>query len=93
MAEAIILLDLVNVIREKVENIEEGKIIVAIDNSKIKRMIDRLMKIVNYLNKDATAECVAIHRLKKEVSIDINIIKVHAKKKIERSFYQNLEYT
>ena len=86
-SEAIILLYLVNIIREKIENIEEEKIIVAIDNSKIKRIIDRLMKIANHFNKDAAAECVAISRLKKEVSIDIDIIKVYIKKKIEGSFH------
>ena len=50
MIEAIILLDIVNAIREKALNIEEEKIVVVTDNSKIKRMIDRLMKTANQYN-------------------------------------------
>ena len=40
MAEAIILLDVINVIREKTSNMEEGKIVVATNNGKIKRIIN-----------------------------------------------------
>ena len=47
MVEAIILLDIINIIRKKTLNMEEGKIVVVTDNSKIKRMIDRLIETVN----------------------------------------------
>ena len=47
MVEAIILLDIINIIRKKTLNMEEGKIVVVTDNSKIKRMIDRLIETAN----------------------------------------------
>ena len=50
IAEAIILLDVINVIREKILNIEEGKIVVATDNGKIKKTIDRSIEIANQYN-------------------------------------------
>ena len=49
-AEAIILLDVINIIREKTLNMEEGKIVVATNNGKIKRMIDRSIETANQHN-------------------------------------------
>ena len=59
--------------------------IVVAGNNKVKQIKDELIKIVNNFNEETAEQCVAIFRLKQEVSIDINATKVHAKQQVPLS--------
>ena len=62
-AEATTLLDLVETIVKRIEELSEGSIIIYNDNKKIVKMIYREIEIPNILSQDAAAQVVRIREL------------------------------
>ena len=76
--EAIILLDMIWTINDKSYNIMDTKMIIAMDNKAVWRMIYRGMKVPNYYNQDAAAEVSAIERITQQCNVNLQIEKVYS---------------
>ena len=84
--EAIVLLDIMQVVKQKAVSIEDRAIVIVIDNKVVQKMAYRLIEIVNYFNQDSATECIAIKRLKEEAIIDINIDRVYSYRELKTIF-------
>ena len=47
IAEVVKLLDHINIIKKKAKSIEEGEVLVAIDNKEVRRISTKIMEIAN----------------------------------------------
>ena len=76
-AKVIMMLDIVQTIYQKVKNIDEGQITIAMDNKAMWRIANRIIEIANHFNQEAVAEGAAIQRLIEESLINVRMDKVY----------------
>ena len=63
IAEAIILLDMIQIINNKSYDIMNMNLTVAIDNEAVQQMIHREIVVPNHYNQDASAQAYTIKRI------------------------------
>ena len=76
IAEVIMLLELITVIERKGRGIEEGKIVIGIDNKKAYRKIVNEIKKSNKYTQEAGAEIAMIKRVIKKINFKVEILLV-----------------
>ena len=87
-AEAITLLELIEVIERKGRGISHGKIIIGVDNRKVyQRIVEEIAK-PNVYAKDSGAEIAQIKRLLEKIKFEIQIELVKGHKKPEGNYQQ-----
>ena len=75
-AEAIIFLDMVQIVYHKLREINSSRVIMFCDNKYVERMLGRSMMRVNHFNQDVVAEGVAINRLINQIQIRVKIERI-----------------
>ena len=86
IAEATILLDMIQTINNKSYNIMNIKLMVVINNEVVQQIIHRGMVVPNYYNQDAAAEAYTIERIIQQYNINLQIDKVYRYYKSTRTF-------
>ena len=79
-AEAIVLLELITVLRMRGRNITHGKVIVGIDNRKVYNEVTSMINKASTYTQDAGAEIAQIRRLIDEIKFEIEFRCVKIKK-------------
>ena len=87
--EAVILSDLIVLLRAKVRSTNQGKVDVHIDNKEIWKRINTSTRVANHFNQDYSTEIIAIKKLTKEANLDIMMIREQGHREVRQAFHQN----
>jgi len=70
------MLDLMQIVFNKLHNLNEGSLTISIDNKKVQRMTHGSLWVANYFNQDSVAEAEVIRRMLRE-RVDIDRVQLH----------------
>lgn len=89
-AEAIVLLDIVQIIYSKSICMQYRSVKMTMDNKKVQQITHRSAKVVNYYNQDVATEALVIERIINNGKINTIIKKFDMHKATKKTFDQDL---